>query len=270
MLKTIRETMIGKATIRLVETGAGYTGLVFVGGVVKSRIEGSDADDVWRRLHDEAARSNPGFFGFDGARRRFLRIFHDGFSSPAYFREERDYKLAAKEKLDARVPIETALDGKGLGEAAFAVFQATNLLSPFEKVRMQEVLRGPHADRFIRGAARFTVGDTRRGLSAMEQALKPHEVAKWTAVTYLPFLWRPDAHMFLKPMVTKDFAGRVGHGFANDYSPRLDEAVYLGLLDLVGTTEREIADLDPRDRIDIQSFIWVVGDYDVEAETGVT
>ena len=129
-MKTIRETKVGKATIRLVETGAGYTGLVFVGGVIKSRIEASDADDVWRRLHDEAARINPGFFGFDGARARFLRIFHDGFSSPAYFREERDYKLAAKEKLDAKVPIETALDGEGLGEAVLTVFYATNLLSP--------------------------------------------------------------------------------------------------------------------------------------------
>jgi hypothetical protein len=32
-------------------------------------------------------------------------------------------------------------------------------------------------------------------------------------------------------------------------------------LDLVAKTETELTDLKPRDRIDLQSFIWVVGDY---------
>lgn len=103
----------------------------------------------------------------------------------------------------------------------------------------------------------------------MEQALKPHGIAKWTAVTYLPFLWKPAAHMFLKPEVTKNFASRVGHRFAHDYIPQLKPDVYGSLLDLAAETEKEIAALEPRDRIDIQSFIWVVGEYDIEAEAGV-
>ena len=101
----------------------------------------------------------------------------------------------------------------------------------------------------------------------MAQALKPYDSAKWTIVTYLPFLWRPEAHMFLKPEVTKDFAARVGHRFASDYSPKLEVPVYLSLIDLVDETEIEITDLEPRDRIDIQSFIWIIGDYkDVQEE----
>jgi len=147
------------------------------------------------------------------------------------------------------------------GEAVLAVFRATNLLSPFEKTRLQEVLRGRSADPFIRAAARFTLNPTTAALLDMERALKPHDAAKWTVVTYLPFLWRPEAHMFLKPEVTKDFAARVGHRFASDYEPRLRLDVYQSLLDLASETEQELADLDPRDRIDVQSFIWVVGDY---------
>jgi hypothetical protein len=42
--------------------------------------------------------------------------------------------------------------------------------------------------------------------------------------------------------------------------------VYESLLDLVAKTEAELTDLNPRDRIDIQSFIWVVGDYKDETE----
>ena len=142
-----------------------------------------------------------------------------------------------------------------------AVFRATNMLSPFEKTRLQDVLRGPRADAFIQAAARFTQDSSTSHLLAMEQALKPHDSAKWTVVTYLPYLWRPDTHMFLKPEATKDFATRVGHRFAAGYEARLTLPVYESLLDLVSRTAQKLSDLRPRDLIDIQSFIWVVGAY---------
>jgi hypothetical protein len=67
--------------------------------------------------------------------------------------------------------------------------------------------------------------------------------------------------MFLKPEVTKDFAARVGHRFASDYEAGLEIDVYESLLDLASETEGELTELGPRDRIDVQSFIWVVGSY---------
>jgi hypothetical protein len=235
-------------------------------GTMTARIEGTDADDVWRRLHDEAGKANPRYFGFDGARARFLHFFPDGFHSTDYMSRERNYKLDAKAKLDSNAPLEQAVSVSGLGEAILGVFRATNLLSPFEKVRLQDVLRGPAADQFIHAAAQFTLGEGKLALLDMEHALKPHDSAKWTVVTYLPFLWRPETHMFLKPEATKDFAARVGHRFASDYEPRLDLTVYESLLDLVSTTAAELAELKPRDRIDVQSFIWVVGDYKDDRE----
>ena len=72
--------------------------------------------------------------------------------------------------------------------------------------------------------------------------------------------------MFLKPEVTGDFAVRVGHRFASDYEPGLNIAVYDSLLDLAARTSAELADLNPRDRIDVQSFIWVIGAYREETE----
>ncbi|NTZ43210.1 hypothetical protein G7A66_08925 [Altererythrobacter sp. SALINAS58] len=67
--------------------------------------------------------------------------------------------------------------------------------------------------------------------------------------------------MFLKPAVTQDFAVRVGHSFAEEYRAELDTEVYCSLLDLAAETERQTSPLAPVDRIDIQSFIWVVGKY---------
>jgi hypothetical protein len=113
------------------------------------------------------------------------------------------------------VPVEKAASGSGYAEAVLSGYQ-TNLLSPFEKMRVRDALRGPAADDFIQAAARFTLGESKPALKAMESVLKPYDAAKWTTVTYLPFLWRPEQHMFLKPETTKDFAERVGHRFASD------------------------------------------------------
>ena len=172
--ETIRSGEMGKTDLRLVQKSGRFFGLA--GG--KVCVEGENADDVWRRLHDEAGKANPKYFGFDGARARFLRFFPNGFHSKGYTDAERDYKVAAKQRLDETAPLEQAVNGSGLGEAALAVFRATNLLSPFEKVRLQDVLRGPAADSFIRAAARFALGEGKPALLDMERALKPYESAE--------------------------------------------------------------------------------------------
>jgi hypothetical protein len=260
-VKTIKEAPYGKMILRLVDTGKAIVGIAVENGTTKLRVEGQDRDEVWIQLHAEVGKADPRYVGFAGARNRFLHFFPNGFHSPGYAQGERDYKVAAKVKLDETAPLDGAVSGLGFGEAVLAVFRATNLLSPFEKTWLQEVLRGSHADRFVHAAANFARTPTKPALLEMEGVLKRYDAAKWTIATYLPFLWRPSAHMFLKPEVTKDFALRVGHRFASDYKPRLDIEVYASLLDLASATERELSDLKPRDRIDVQSLIWVVGDY---------
>lgn len=259
-MKTIRTGKAGDLELRLVETKDGkFVGVIFAANSRKAQIEGDDADDTWRRLHDEAAKANPQYFGFDGARARFVKFFPDGFRSTDYMTRERNFKIKAKTGLDAQAPVEKAATGSGFGQAVLGCFRATTLLSPFEKMRVQDLLRSPDADAFIRATARFALGDGKSALMDMEQAARKHECAKWTIATYLPYLWRPDKHMFLKPEVTKDFAERVGCAFY--YYPKLDIAVYDSLLDLASQTDAEVAPLKPQDRIDIQSFIWVVGEY---------
>ena len=90
--------------------------------------------------------------------------------------------------------------------------------------------------------------------------------AKWTVATYLPFLWRPEVHMYPKPEATKDFAARVGHPLSSVYEAQLNLDVYASLLDLAERTSNRLSDFRPHDRIDIQSFIWVVGAYSDERE----
>lgn len=265
-MKTIQSDSIGKMTLRLVDTGKGLVGLLLENGKQKGRVDGDDPARVWADLRALVGATSEAYFGFDGARKRFRKFFPDGFRSASFDESEREYKLAAKTKLDTQVPLDQAMTGKGFGEAVLSAFRATNLLSPFEKTRLQPLLRGPDADAFIQAAACFALEDIRPALAAMEHLLAQHDSAKWTVVTYLPFLWSPEDHMFLKPRVTRDFAERVGHPFAHDYDPALEPTVYASLRDLMAQTTAALSDLHPRDSIDLQSFVYVVGDYKEEDE----
>lgn len=260
-MKTIREGTAGKAKLRLLETGKDYAGIVNREGKTVFQTRGGNADEVWSALQDHLAQSGPNWFGWAGARDRFLHWFSDGFRSQAYLTDERDYKLLAKERLEATAPLEVAATGSGHGEAVLGAFRRTNLLYPVEKTRLQALLRGPEADAFVRAAARFALGERKAALAAMERLLRPHDNAKWTVVTYLPFLWTPEENIFLKPEVTKDFAARVQHPLEHAYDPELRLEVYEALLDLAGQIRQRFGDLGPRDMIDVQSVIWVVGDY---------
>lgn len=255
--KTIRTSKLGKRELRLVEMGGKFHGLS--DGTVCAT--GSNADAVWDQLHRESGKSDPKYFGYKDARSYFLKFFPNGFDSDGYRGEERDYKLAAKSRLDSGAPLDSAIEGKGLGEIVLSAYQATNLLSHFEKIKLQEPLRSEHADKIVQASAIFTLEPDKKSLARLEAVLKPFDCAKWTVATYLPFLWQPDRHMFLKPEATKDYAARVGHPFASVYDPRLNIETYQSLIDLVEETAKELKDIRPVDRIDIQSFIWVVGDY---------
>lgn len=259
-MKTIHEEETGSFRLRILDRHGAFTGLIFDHeNTRKLQIDGNTPQEVLRRLRDELARLNQHYVGFSGARARFLQRFPEGFQARAYAAHEYDYKIAAKILLDRTVPVEQAVSGAGFGKAILSVVNATNLLSPFEKPRLRDVLLGPEGDRFVRAAARFALGETGDALRDMARALTPQQIARWPAVTYLPFLWRPDLHMFLRPTVTQNFAASVGHRFLSDYQPvRLDIEVYESLLNLAEKTRSEIRDLQPRNQIDIQSFIWVV------------
>lgn len=270
-MRTIREQAVGRATLRLVETTGVLRGVILRGGKPPEATDllGAAAEAAWQQLLRLAAEADPQFIGYDGAQNRFLRIFPGGFRSPEYRDSERDYKDKARKLLNETIPLDRAAIGPVDPAKVAAVFARTNLVSPFEKMRLQEALRTGKADRFVAGAAHVAQGDLERGLAEMAAALEPSQAVTWPILTYLPFLWRTDEHMFLKPSVTRDFARRVGHPFAETYRPPPEVETYRSLLELVAELEGRVADLAPRDRIDLQSFIWVVGEYPVDAEKGL-
>ena len=85
-------------------------------------------------------------------------------------------------------------------------------------------------------------------------------VATWPVATIFPYLAHPDRNMFLKPEVTKEAAQRLG--FHLNYKSEPNWLTYRSLLSLAELLMEELRPLGARDLIDVQSFIWVTGEYD--------
>jgi hypothetical protein len=68
-------------------------------------------------------------------------------------------------------------------------------------------------------------------------------------------------HIFLKPKVTRTAA--LAYGFTFDYEPRPRWQTYARLIAFASRIRHDLAlvapDDKPRDMIDLQSFIWVLG-----------
>ena len=82
-------------------------------------------------------------------------------------------------------------------------------------------------------------------------------VATWPVVTVFGSIARPRVHLFVKPLTTK----RAAEAYAFDlrYESTPSWATYASVLEMAHTMREDLADLRPRDLIDIQSFIWVLG-----------
>lgn len=259
----------GQALLRIAQDqDGGWVGVVILGGkIVGDKLHDDDKDRLRARLRNSAGTVHPNYFGMDGAIARFLLFMPGGFSGQRYTAHdgERRYKVDAHNTLTAILPLDAATnatdaDGKTLA-AAFKKDQLwTHMPSLQESTRLREVL-SENGGAFLRAAAAFAHGEFAAGIAGMRNAVAVHGAFTWPIATYLPFLWSPDTHMFLKPNVTRDFAERVGHRFAIDYDSEISGDVYQSLLDLADDTALGIAQLDPVDRIDVQSFIWVVGEY---------
>jgi hypothetical protein len=213
-------------------------------------------------LRNEAGRLEPGYFGFEEAIARFRRFKPSGFDDGTGRDNERHYKEVASAALRAVATADQAIEADAGTARVIAESRIwTNMMAKFESARLKEVLLGSNGAAFVRGAAAFTAGDYDGGSDQMTRAINPHGRISWPLVTYLPFLWEPELQMFLKPTVTQDFSERVGLRFHHYYDPTPNAQTYRALLKLVEETHSAIAVLQPKDNIDIQSFIWVVGEY---------
>jgi hypothetical protein len=204
-------------------------------------------------------------------RKKFLRFFPEGFQDSKYEHWERDYKFRAHEmwkELLNRPLYEILLQEKNFNEIAkraINIEAKTNFLFSFEKMALRDAVATPQgAQIFAEGLANFLWSKKQITQRYLEwaQAIsklprKQTRVLTWPILSVFGFIAVPKKYIFFKPMVTRIAATK--YGFELNYRPPFCVETLESLLEFVDTLKRELADMHPRDMIDIQSFIWVQG-----------
>lgn len=253
----------GPYLLRIRPKGKGFAGIIV--GHAKDIVTGATAEEVESLLRDKAASMNKGFIGLAGARTRFKEAFPEGFSDSAYLASgdygERGYKLDHHKRVCAEMPVDQALNKSVDPETALRLFRALNLADPFTKARMTDTLRSDKAQRFLEIVAMFAKGDIASSCRLMNSEFASEKVNTWVCLTFFPFFWQPDVHLFLKPAFTKDFAERIGDEFQFEYESAPNLETYTALLHMANRTSQFLDDMNPRDYIDIHSFMFVTVEY---------
>jgi hypothetical protein len=209
-------------------------------------------------------------------KRKFLRFFPDGFRDATYLNWEREYKWKAHQNWRAvlnRQAYEAKLSqGKFLeiGSEAVRIESRTNLLFSFEKMAIRDALKSKRgAQAFAEGlhALLYGPGNLQAKFSRWCEVVaglprKQSRVLTWPVATVFGFIAQPDTHIFLKPTVTRLAAREYGFDFSYRSGPSWE--TYSSLLAFAGEIGHDLRDLRPRDFIDIQSFIWVLGSDEYE------
>ena len=206
-------------------------------------------------------------------RRKFLGYFPGGFRDPEYLELERSYKVETHKRWLAeldRPEYRRLLDAGEYAEIASRAVRVEqrsrhSMIFSFEKMALRDAVKSPEgAQAFAEGLFAWLHGrgsperrferwvDVVAGLPRRQT-----RVLTWPLVTVFGFIAQPEAHVFLKPTVTRNAAR--AYGFDFPYRSRPNWETYAALLEFAARVRHDTRDLGPRDMIDAQSFIWVQG-----------
>lgn len=204
-------------------------------------------------------------------KKKFLFYFKKGFKTQKYYDWERGYKwdahvlwLELLHKKEYRRLLDEG-DYMEIASRAARIESKTNLLFSFEKMALRDAIRSEDGSKiFAEGLYAYVYGAGRLG-KRFEQWIeavaslprKQTRVLTWPLVTVFGFIANPIEHIFLKPRVTKIAAEKYAFDFR--YSSRPNWDTYRNYLAFAEEAGADLADLEPQDMIDIQSFLWVLG-----------
>ena len=214
---------------------------------------------------DPAAARGPVYRSVNQSIEGFLDRYPGGFHGDRYLSEERDYKVKAHELATtnlARSESDGLLAAGMFAEVcrhAMQVVNQTNLIFPNEKMALRDGLKSAERkEAFATALHELLHGEQTYELRfyRFTSVLDRMGAAKWTVATYFPFLLYPSRHQFIKPKFTQN-AARIC-AFEIKYSPRVRWETYQRILRFSDYLKSQLASLEPRDNIDVQSFMWAI------------
>lgn len=207
---------------------------------------------------------------------RFLKFFPEAFADERYIAWERTYKWKAhelfmehlsKNKFQALL---RAGEFSEIANRALQVEEKTNFIFSFQKMALRDGVRSSRgAQLFAEGL--YTLLYTKAPLrerfaqwivALSEMPVRQSRILSWPVATFFPFIAQPQNFIILKPTAMK--AAALALDFNLDYNASVNFTTYDSLLTFSGLVSNAIADLQPKDFHDIQSFLWTIGSAEYE------
>ena len=202
---------------------------------------------------------------------KFLHYFKKGFQDEKYIAWERQYKSEAhiqfQQKLN-RKTFKELLTSKAFEEIARTAIQIeskTNLLFSFEKMAIRDAVKSNEGAKLFASGLfdyLYTPGSLQQRFENFIAIIsqlprKQTRVLTWPLLTVFSFIAQPEKHIFLKPKVTQRAAEKYRFDFDYISPPNWD--TYESLLAFAEQVRIDTKHMYPRDYIDLQSFVWVMG-----------
>jgi hypothetical protein len=211
-------------------------------------------------------------------RRRFLRFFPNAFRDQRYLDWEHSYKwrshklwieLLNQQEFKNLLRQDNYLE---IASRALRVEQRTvpPFLFSFEKMALRDALRTEYGAQIF-SEALFNLLNGKSDLKTRfvewivavgELPRKQSRVLSWPNLTFFPFIAQPTKHIILKPSAMRVAAAELGYDL--EYSSKPSFATYERLLKLADLVGEAIADLNPRNYHDLQTFLYVIGSAEYE------
>jgi hypothetical protein len=201
----------------------------------------------------------------DLLKRKFSAKFAGGFAGEEYFQTERKYKVIAHESMTDLLNQETFAqllssgDFSDICKRALKVVDKTNLVFLHDTMALKNGLNSTRVQSlFSQSLFQLLYGeiDLESRFTAYVDCLREIGAAKWTIATYHLFIADPRHHMFVKPTVTQQAADVCA--FQLNYRSEPNWLTYKSILEFSKYLMNELQDLNPKDMIDIQSFLWCI------------
>lgn len=208
--------------------------------------------------------------------KKFLHFFRKGFQDQKYLDWERNYKWNAHKAWEEELNEEeykrllNAGEYNEIARRAVRMESRTNLLFSFEKMALRDAVKPEEGAKiFAEGLYDYVYGkeSLQNRFENFSVALsrlprKQTRVLTWPLQTVFGFIANPKEHIFLKPRVTQAAAEVYAYDF--DYTSKPNWKTYQSLINFAKQIRKDTARLRPKDFIDLQSFIWVLGSSEYE------